>query len=81
MSSVCASAASASPAQPYQRLLAGRSLRGVLRGAPPADWREAVYYRYVSHGDASPAHLGVRTRTHKLIFWYSHACSRHAPRG
>ena len=35
-----------------------------------------VYYRYASHSDAVPAHLGVRTLRYKLIFWYSHDCTR-----
>jgi arylsulfatase A-like enzyme len=50
----------------------GRSLLPVLRGAPPADWRTSMYYRYYhdpGHHETR-AHLGVRTRTHKLIhFW------------
>ncbi len=50
----------------------GRSLLPVLRGAPPADWRTSMYYRYYHDpGDHNTrAHYGVRTRTHKLIhFW------------
>jgi arylsulfatase A-like enzyme len=50
----------------------GRSLVPVLRGAAPADWRTAIYYRYYhdpGHHDTR-AHYGVRTATHKLIhFW------------
>jgi arylsulfatase A-like enzyme len=50
----------------------GRSLVPVLRGATPADWRTAIYYRYYhdpGHHDTR-AHYGVRTATHKLIhFW------------
>ena len=50
----------------------GRSLLPILRGRPPRDWRESMYYRYYHDpGDHNTrAHLGVRTRTHKLIhFW------------
>jgi arylsulfatase A-like enzyme len=50
----------------------GRSLLPVLRGRAPADWRTSMYYRYYHDpGDHNTrAHLGVRTRTHKLIhFW------------
>jgi arylsulfatase A-like enzyme len=50
----------------------GRSLLPVLRGRPPSDWRTSMYYRYYHDpGDHNTrAHLGVRTRTHKLIhFW------------
>ena len=49
----------------------GRSLVPILRGAPPADWRESVYYHYYEFPDPHrvPSHYGVRTKTHKLI-WY-----------
>ena len=50
----------------------GRSLLPLLRGRAPADWRRSMYYRYYHDpGDHNTrAHLGVRTRTHKLIhFW------------
>ena len=52
----------------------GRSLRGVLAGDTPSDWRRAVYYRYWEHGDHNHhvrAHYGVRTHRYKLIFYYS----------
>ena len=50
----------------------GRSLVGVLRGRPPADWRTSMYYRYYHDpGDHNTrAHYGVRTRTHKLIYFW-----------
>ena len=38
----------------------------------PEDWRQATYYRYwmnMKHHD-NPAHYGIRTKTHKLIFFY-----------
>lgn len=51
----------------------GRSFKAMLQGgAAPADWRQAIYYRYwmhLTHHDV-PAHFGIRTRTHKLIFYY-----------
>jgi len=50
----------------------GRSLQPVLRGRTPADWRTSMYYRYYHDpGDHDTRqHYGVRTRTHKLIhFW------------
>ncbi len=49
----------------------GRSFRENLQGRTPEDWRDAMYYRY--YGDRRPqrpAHFGVRTRTHKLIYYY-----------
>ena len=50
----------------------GRSLVSVLRGRTPADWRSAMYYRYYHDpGDHNTrAHYGVRTRTHKLIYFW-----------
>jgi arylsulfatase A-like enzyme len=53
----------------------GRSLVPVLRGKRPADWRTSIYYRYYhdpGHHNTA-AHYGVRTETHKLIyFWKKH---------
>jgi arylsulfatase A-like enzyme len=50
----------------------GRSLLSVLRGRAPADWRTSMYYRYYHDpGDHNTrAHYGVRTRTHKLIYFW-----------
>jgi arylsulfatase A-like enzyme len=50
----------------------GRSLAPVLRGRTPPDWRAAMYYRYYHDpGDHNTrAHYGVRTRTHKLIYYW-----------
>jgi arylsulfatase A-like enzyme len=51
----------------------GRSFRPMLEGRPaPADWRTGIYYRYwmhMAHHD-NPAHYGIRTADHKLIFYY-----------
>jgi arylsulfatase A-like enzyme len=57
------------PASPEMQ---GRSLLPVLRGRPPADWRTSMYYRYYHDpGDHNTrAHYGVRTRTHKLIYFW-----------
>jgi arylsulfatase A-like enzyme len=51
----------------------GRSLAPLLRGEHPTDWRESVYYRYYhdpGHHNTR-AHLGVRTATHKLIYYWT----------
>ena len=50
----------------------GRSLMPVLRGRAPADWRTSMYYRYYHDpGDHNTrAHYGIRTRTHKLIYFW-----------
>jgi len=50
----------------------GRSIMPLLRGETPDDWRDAVYYHYwqhILHRDVA-AHYGIRTRSHKLIFYY-----------
>ena len=50
----------------------GRSLVPLLRGETPPDWRTSVYYRYYhdpGHHNTA-AHLGVRTATHKLIYYW-----------
>jgi arylsulfatase A-like enzyme len=50
----------------------GRSLLPVFKGRTPADWRTSMYYRYYHDpGDHNTrAHYGVRTRTHKLIYYW-----------
>ena len=55
---------------PHQ--MQGRSLRPVLRGETPLDWRSSMYYRYWMHLDPShnvQAHWGVRTHRHKLVHY------------
>ncbi|MEM6259244.1 MAG: sulfatase [Planctomycetota bacterium] len=51
----------------------GRSFEPMLKGqATPKGWRDATYYRYylhMTHHD-NPAHLGIRTKDKKLIFFY-----------
>jgi arylsulfatase A-like enzyme len=51
----------------------GRSFRAIVEGRPaPAGWPTATYYRYwmhMAHHD-NPAHYGIRTLDHKLIFFY-----------
>jgi arylsulfatase A-like enzyme len=51
----------------------GRSLLPVLRGRTPTDWRTSMYYRYYHDpGDHNTrGHYGVRTRTHKLIYFWT----------
>ncbi len=50
----------------------GRSLVPVMRGQTPDDWRRSMYYRYYHDpGDHNTrAHYGVRTMTHKLIYYW-----------
>ncbi|HMJ66127.1 MAG TPA: sulfatase [Candidatus Binatia bacterium] len=50
----------------------GRSLMPLLRGTKPFTWRRSFYYRYYHDpGDHNTrAHYGVRTETHKLIYFW-----------
>ncbi len=50
----------------------GRSMLPLLAGKPPADWRRSFYYRYYHDpGDHDTrAHYGLRTLTHKLIYYW-----------
>ena len=48
----------------------GRSFRSNLRGETPDDWRKEMYYRYWTHHDIRPAHMGIRNERYKLMFLY-----------
>ena len=51
----------------------GRSFRSICEtGQEPDDWKQAAYYRYWMHlaHHFNPAHVGIRTKTHKLVFYY-----------
>jgi arylsulfatase A-like enzyme len=50
----------------------GRSLVPLFKGETPADWRQSMYYRYYHDpGDHNTrAHYGVRTPTHKLVYFW-----------
>jgi len=50
----------------------GRSALPLLKGERPADWRTSMYYRYYHDpGDHNTAaHYGVRTETHKLVYYW-----------
>ncbi|HRY48872.1 MAG TPA: sulfatase [Candidatus Paceibacterota bacterium] len=50
----------------------GVSLEPLLRGQRPGDWRRSFYYRYYhdpGHHNTR-AHYGIRTDTHKLIYFW-----------
>jgi len=52
----------------------GKSLRPLLQGEVPDNWRESMYYHYYEypHGwHFVKRHYGVRTKTHKLIHFYN----------
>ena len=50
----------------------GRSLVPLLKGQIPPGWRASYYYRYYHDpGDHNTrAHYGIRTQTHKLIYFW-----------
>ena len=53
----------------------GASFRRLLGGERVADWQTSIYYRYwmhLTHHNVY-AHYGVRTRDHKLIYYYADA--------
>jgi arylsulfatase A-like enzyme len=51
----------------------GRSFKTICEtGQEPADWKKAAYYRYwmhMAHHD-NPGEMAIRTKTHKLIYFY-----------
>ena len=51
----------------------GRSLLPALRGRTPAGWRTSLYYRYYHDpgNHNTRQHYGVRTLTHKLIYFWT----------
>jgi arylsulfatase A-like enzyme len=50
----------------------GRSLRNVLRGKSPKNWRQSIYYHYFEYPAVHGVkrHYGVRTHRYKLIHFY-----------
>lgn len=57
---------------PVPDSMQGRSLSPLLHGESPKDWRASLYYRYYhdpGHHNTR-AHYGVRTETHKLIYYW-----------
>jgi len=51
----------------------GKSFKTVLEtGKEPEGWKQAAYYRYWMHlaHHFNPAHMGIRTKNYKLIYYY-----------
>ncbi|MBN1387564.1 MAG: sulfatase [Bacteroidales bacterium] len=51
----------------------GKSFKRTIEGKKEKNWREETYYRYwmhMAHYLGNPAHLGLRTKKYKLIFFY-----------
>jgi arylsulfatase A-like enzyme len=53
----------------------GTSFDTLLEGSTPEDWQQSMYYRYWMHlaHHHVYAHYGVRTKRHKLIYYYADA--------
>jgi len=51
----------------------GRSIRMLLQGKTPKDWRKSMYYHYYEYPAVHSAkrHYGVRTQRYKLIHFYN----------
>lgn len=48
----------------------GRSLVPILKGDQEIKWRDSIYYAYYEVGEHNvPQHFGVRTQTHKLMYF------------
>jgi len=50
----------------------GRSLRPILQGSTPDDWRSSMYYHYYEYPAVHMVkrHYGIRTERYKLIHFY-----------
>jgi len=50
----------------------GSSLKPLLKGRRPKDWRDAMYYHYYEYPGAHSVkrHYGIRTRRYKMIHFY-----------
>ena len=58
---------------PVPSEMQGRSFVSMLRGRSPSNWRTSMYYRYYhdpGHHNTRQ-HYGVRTLTHKLIYFWT----------
>ncbi len=58
---------------PIPEEMQGVSLREVLNGEEPADWRDGIYYHYFEYpkgGHDVKRHYGIRTEDYKLIHYY-----------
>ena len=55
------------------KYMQGRSFKEICESGKEAPgWKQAAYYRYwmhMAHHD-NPGHVGIRTKTHKLIYYY-----------
>lgn len=52
----------------------GTSLRSIVKGQKPEDWRESIYYHYYDNPNGwhnVGGHCGVRTKRYKLLYFYN----------
>lgn len=59
---------------PIHERMQGKSIRPLLNGVTPEDWRTSMYYRYWMHLDGCHevySHYGIRTHDYKLIYYYA----------
>jgi arylsulfatase A-like enzyme len=63
---------------PVPEEMQGTSIVPLLEGQTPEDWREAIYYRYWQHllHRQVTAHYGIRTASHKLIYFHGLPCGK-----
>ncbi|MFO0808068.1 MAG: sulfatase [Gemmataceae bacterium] len=61
----------AAAGQPIAADIQGKNALPVFEGKTPADWRTSMYYRYYHYplDHRVQPHYGVRTATHKLIYF------------
>ncbi len=55
----------------------GYSFTPLLAGEIPDDWQQSAYHRYWMNEDSCHnvyAHYGIRTKEHKLIYYYNEDC-------
>jgi len=57
---------------PVPEDIQGESMRAVLRGKTPRNWRKSIYYHYYEYPAVHSVkrHYGVRTKRYKLIHFY-----------
>jgi arylsulfatase A-like enzyme len=58
---------------PVPHDMQGRSLKSIMEGKPPDDWRTSMYYHYYEFGYPHwvQPNYGIRTERYKLISYYT----------
>lgn len=50
----------------------GRSLKKIVEGQTPDDWREETFHEHFAVRNRIPAYEGIRTKTHKYVRYLDH---------